>query len=194
MPPASSAVSVPSKLLTSTLTIAPSATLRFPTHWYFDVNTRIDRHTRGLAQIRSDVMKPNQLGHAESIRSDKSLEAPLLTQDSLEQPAAHVDRYAVNLVVCGHHGPHAGFSNGGLEGRQELLADDPFGDVAGGRFEAAFRLPVHGIVLGTGNNVILVDLWPPPLQAADGCHAQTGDQVRVFSEGLFGAPPACITR
>ena len=82
--------------------------------------------------------------------------------------------------------------DGGLEGDQEVFADDAFGVIAGRGVGAALGLAVYGEVLGGGHHVVVVDMEIVALQAGDGGHGHARDKVRVFAVGLFGAAPARI--
>ena len=159
-----------------------------------DVHTGQQRLARGVGRVRCHEVKPVELVHAPAIRDHKAVEAPFVAQDLLEQPGIDVAGDAVDLVVRGHDRADAGLDRG-LEGHEELLADDALGVVGRRGVCAAFRLAMDGEMLGGGEHVERVDLSRrTALQPADRRLAHRGDEERILAVGLFGAAPARIAR
>ena len=121
------------------------------------VDPRGERQARGIRLVGRHLMRADQHLQAVAIGGDVAVKSPLLAQNAVEQPVIDVRGNAVDLVIGGHNAAHMSFLDGGLKGNQKILADDPFGVVARSRVGAAFRLAVHGKVLGGGQHMMAIN-------------------------------------
>ena len=83
---------------------------------------------------------------AEPVRHDDAVEPPLVPQDPPDQVGLLAAVDAVDLVVGGHHGPHAGLPYGCFEGEEVDLAQGTLGDLGADRHPLVL-LVVAGVVL-----------------------------------------------
>ena len=114
----------------------------------------------------------------EPVRHDQPVEAPLAPEDPVDQVGLLAAVGAVDLVVGGHHRPHAGLPHGGLEGDEVDLPQRALGDL-GADGHPLVLLVVAGEVLDAAPDPTA--LHPP--HVGDG---QAGRQQRVLGEGLEG--------
>ena len=79
-------------------------------------------------QVESRVRGGHGRAGGRPVRHDQAVEAPVVVQD-LAQQRTLGHRRPVDLVVSGHHGPHARIAHDGLERRQVQLAQRPLVDL-----------------------------------------------------------------
>src|SRR5580700_9550014 len=137
-------------------------------------------------------MKIFQIGDAEIIRNQEPVEAPLVSQNVIEQMLVAVRWDTVNLVVGSHHASNVTLLHRVLEGSEKVLADYALGIAPRRNIRAAFGLAVYSEMFRSGHHVSFVEERLVSLQAQNRGKANMRDKVRVFAVGLFGAPPAGI--
>src|SRR2546427_10070045 len=93
-----------------------------------------------------------------SVRGHVSAEAPLLSQDLIEQPVINVRRDTINFIVGSHYAAHMRFLHRSLKGNQKVFADDPLGIIARRRVRSSFRLTVYREMLHGSNDVMASDM------------------------------------
>ncbi len=148
----------------------------------FDVDTGGQRLDGGVAEVARDVVQQVQERHAEVVRDDRPVEAPLIAQHAGEQARIGRDRYAVDLGVRVHHRAGVAVQDRHLERDQQHV-----GDLAGAGVDRGEVAP--GTRGGVADEVLERGVHPLRLQAPHIRRTDGADQVRVLADALLDPPP-----
>ena len=157
-----------------------------------DVNPGFQRHLGGFLVASDHVMQVLQIGDAEVVGDQDSVESPFLAKNVVEQMLIGVRRNAVDFVVGGHHAAGVTFFGGCFKRLEKILPDYTLRVVARRHVGSALRLSMHGEVLFGGKHVRFIEKRALPLKSTNRRQAELGNQVGIFAIGFFGAPPTRI--
>ena len=143
----------------------------------------------GLGAVGRDPV-PHQLADGRVVGDDEPVEAPLVAEDVGKEPLAARRRDAADLVERRHQRLRAG-GDGGLERREDGLAERPLGDLGRVVVAAALGEPVAREVLGRRHERRLgrERAERGPLEAADAGLGEAAPQKRVLARALDDPPP-----
>ena len=158
-----------------------------------DVDTRRQRLRRRILERLRHVMPPDELGDRVVVGHHHPFESPFTAQHVTQQPLVDVRRNTVDLVVGGHDELGTGLLDRPLEGREEDLAQDAFGDVGRTHVGATLGLAMARHVLQRRKDPILRQRQGPALEATHGGEPHLGDQKGVFAIGFLDAAPTRFT-
>jgi hypothetical protein len=151
----------------------------------FDVDAGGEGRVGRLGGGARDPVEGLEESDAEVVGHDRAGEAPLLAQETGQQPGVRGGRDTVRLGVGGHHRAGAALAQGHLEGREGDVGE--LADAGPDRCEVAGtgRGGVPGEVLERGDDT--GRLQAPHIRGAD-----RADQVRVLADRLLHPAPARI--
>ena len=109
--------------------------------------------TRGAGhfQIRAGQHALHGVVAGKPVGHHQAVKAPFIAQHLGHQAAVVGGKGAVDAVVGGHHGPHAGFLHGTLKGQQVQLAQRSLGDVRAHGHALVLALVAHKVLDGGGH-------------------------------------------
>ena len=160
------------------------------TERHLHVDARLEAAHGGVREIFCETVGLEILDGV-GVADYEALEAPILAEDVMQQPAVAGGGHVVEIHVGGHGGADTGLDCG-VEGREVDVPHLIFRDVGGVIVASAFGGAVSGEVLHAGENVFgRADVWA--LKAANLRGRHRGAEVGVFACALDDASPAGIT-
>ena len=144
----------------------------------------------GGVGVRAVLALVVEVADGAAVGHHDAAEAPLVTQDLLQEPVAGAARLALIALVGAHHLLHIGLLHDGAEGREVGLPEVAHRHGSVEAVAVRLRAAVHGVVLRTG--VQLEIFAVVALHALHGLDAHHGVQVRVLARRLLAAAPAGI--
>ena len=147
-------------------------------------------HTASLGVGRDKVRVIKALDCAQ-VRKHKSLEAPFIAQNPLQQHGIGGNWDAIDLVVGSHHAHGVPIAQRRLKRLEHHCAQFALADVHRRGVHSALWRSVPGKVLGLGDHGV-IGSEALALRALDIRQAELPAQVRVFAKILFHPAPAWI--
>ena len=145
-----------------------------------------------LVKICGNMLALRQGADIVPVGDDEAVKAQLPAQDVLERDGIGCERRAVDGAIRRHHRGAARLHRP-RERRQERLAQLAIGHLRVAGIPRADRLAIADIVLGAGEDVLVV-VRRVALIAAHDRRAQRTRQERILAERLPDAPPARVAR
>ena len=160
------------------------------------VDARVQRAPGRFLQAAGDMMDAHQLVDTRIIGHHRAAEAPFPAQHIAQQPAVHMARHAVNLVIARHHRIDAGALHHLREGRKEILAQLALRHRGRPHIGAAFGLAMAGQMLERREHLAGAQIARPagPLQPLDRSDPHLADQIGVLTIGFLDPPPTRVAR
>ena len=148
---------------------------------------------RSVDGIGGRLMRFIEIADGTTVADDQILEAPLITQNLLQQSLTATAGIIVQALVGAHHLTDLGILYQCLEGRHI-----GFPEVAGrnvgqvGRVAGVLRTTMNGVVLGTSPELAVLGILGA-LKSTNHLNAHDTGQVGVFTVGLLSPAPSRIT-
>ena len=130
-----------------------------------------------------------KIAYGERVRDHKALEAPLLAQNVVQQPAITAGRHIVQIHIGAHEGCGSSLFCR-MERNQVDIPEQRLGNVGRVVVAASFRRAVAGEVLDAGQNTIGTNGFT--LKTAHLRHRHSRSQVRILARAFDDPAPAGI--